>query len=172
MSDSLRDQLLKAGFTENTPVRKKPKQSQNKPANKKKKPAAKAKKAGAPKPAPAQPDAAELAAQAERKRIKAEIKDLIEKECVPDYQGESTYSYILGERVRQLFIKPELQQKIAVRELAITRLNGNTYLIPPATAEKVLALNPEWAVIYAPDDKPDELPEEYKDFQIPDDLNW
>ena len=169
MSDSLRDQLLKAGFTENTPAKKKPKQTQKKPSNKKKRPASK--KAPA-KNTPAQPDAAELAAQAERKRVKAEIKELIEKECVPEYQGESTYSYILGERVRQLFIKPELQNKIAARELAITRLNGNTYLIPPETANKVLALNPEWAVIYAPDDKPEELPEEYKDFQIPDDLNW
>ena len=59
MSDSLRDQLLKAGFTENTPAKKKPKQTQKKPSNKKKRPASK--KAPA-KNTPAQPDAAELAA--------------------------------------------------------------------------------------------------------------
>ncbi|MDO6462277.1 DUF2058 family protein [Granulosicoccaceae sp. 1_MG-2023] len=170
MSESLRDQLLKAGFTEATPARKKPKHPKKTGQKKKKKPAAK--HAAQAAKAPAVPDAAELAAQAERKRIKAEIKTLIEAECVNDYQGEFGYNYQFGERVRQLFIKPELQPKLAARELAITRLNGNTYLIPPETAEKVLALNPEWAVIFAPEDKPEALPEEYKDHPIPDDLIW
>ncbi|MCB1755972.1 MAG: DUF2058 family protein [Gammaproteobacteria bacterium] len=159
MSDSLRDQLLKAGFaekkTKSKPKPKKPvaRKQPNKPAN---------------TSAEEAPDKAQL----ERKRIKAEIKTLIESTAVKDFKGDKVYSYILGSRVKQLYVTEDCHRGISVRELAITRLNGNTYLIPLTTAESVKKLNPDWAIVVAPDDSDAAVDDEYADYKIPDDLDW
>jgi uncharacterized protein YaiL (DUF2058 family) len=171
MSGSLRDQLLEAGF--NAP---KPKP---KPQTKKKPPRSTHKKNIAKKPMQAAlknqaPDEDALKVQLERKRIKAEIKVLIEADLVKDIVGELPYSYIIGTRVKQLFINEKCHKAISEGELAITRLNGNTHLIPLETAKKVKAINSEWAIITASSSDEQQLAinGEYTDYKIPDDLKW
>lgn len=110
---------------------------------------------------------------AEKKRIKAAIKELIEASALKDFKGETAYSFVLGKKVRQLFVNAEAHKKLSAGELVITRLNGNTQLIPLDQVEPILALNPDWAIVQneADGEKPKE-DDEYKDFQIPDDLTW
>ncbi|HBR97931.1 MAG TPA: hypothetical protein DD979_11215 [Gammaproteobacteria bacterium] len=170
MNSSLRDQLINAGFTEKKPQRKTRKKTTSKS---RKHPRA---QAAAPrtKETPATPTAEQTAEIAERKRIKAEIKALIEANHEKEIKGERAYSYILGNRVKQLFITDAAHEKLSKRELAITRLNGATYLIPVAIADQVRALNPEWAIVLAPDEteKPQAGDDDYAEYTIPDDLQW
>ncbi len=167
MNGSLRDQLLNAGFEEKKrakkPVKKTRKPTVRKPAN------TAADKAARKAKEQAQEDARIL----ERKRIKAEIKALIEETREKETEGDQIYSYILGNRVKQLYVNQACHEKIANRTVAITRLNGATYLIPVETADKVKALNPDWAVIFAPDEnKQHPENDDYAGFEIPDDLKW
>ena len=171
MSGSLRDQLLGAGFTEKK-VEKKPAKSKK---THNKKPAGRANRQQQVKAKPAPPakdNEQDLKEALKRKRIKAEIKALIEAAAIKDMKGEKVYSYILGSRVKQIFLNPECHEKVSKKELAITRLNGNTYLIPLDTAEQVKTLNPDWAIIIASEHIPAEGEQEYSEFQIPDDLHW
>ncbi|MBX2824468.1 MAG: DUF2058 domain-containing protein [Gammaproteobacteria bacterium] len=192
MSDSLRDQLLQAGFKE-TQARKAPKKNsqakqakQSKQSHKHKKnqpganpSASKATSTRAGKPQKPQKtnqatpavSAAEQEQLAQKKAIKEKIRLLIEEHRVKEHTGEEIYSYQIGSRVRQLFVKPEHRKSLSDGTLVITRLNGNTFLIPPAVAEQVLALNPDWAIIHnqSPESKEDPA---YADYQIPDDLSW
>ncbi|MBX2879132.1 MAG: DUF2058 domain-containing protein [Granulosicoccus sp.] len=195
MTDSLREQLLQAGFKEKNPKKK----SDGKDSGAKKRSGKAAagkngpgrqgsqKNRGAGKPsntrAPvkrskAAEEAAEVAAheakkQAEKKAIKEKIRVLIEENQIKEHAGDVAYSYQVGTRVRQMFVKQEYQTKLSAGELVITRLNGNTLLIPPDVAEQVLALNSDWAIIRIEDQTSDaEADPDYADYKIPDDLTW
>lgn len=183
MSDSLRDQLLQAGFnapkepdrpkrrsgpkpgrgkhsggnTGKPPVRQPGKPSQrNAPASQSRKSSA---------------DAEADARIARRKEIKAEIKALIEAAAIKEFQGESVYRFILNKRIRELHVKEEIRLQLVDGTLVITRLNGTTWLVPEATAAAIRELNPDWAVVTpAPDSAEDTSG--YEDFAVPDDLQW
>lgn len=191
MSDSLKDQLLKAGFKEpktatkakNTgknPVRKggpgkKSSHPGRKTSDQNKAPSSHTIKSRATnKAAKDQANAGQdAAALAEKKRVKAAIKELIEASALKDFKGETAYSFVLGKKVRQLFVNADAHKKLSDGEWVITRLNGNTQLIPLDQVGPILALNPDWAIVQNQaegDQSADD--DDYKDFQIPDDLTW
>ncbi len=187
MADSLRDQLLKAGFKSEE---KKPAsgQSRSKKAarNKRNKPATQAArksnaapgksfhKASTKVSAAADKKAADQKAIETRKRVKAEIKLLIEPASIKNYAGEIPYNFVLGNKVRQLFVNKAAQEKLASGETVITRLNGNTHVIPAELASSILKLNPDWAIVdNTQDDKStDQSRDDYGDYEVPDDLTW
>ena len=176
MSNSLRDQLVKAGLAS-----KKNADSLNAKSRKKHK---------QPKTKSAADIAAEKAAQEKREKdralnaamqekqqkaaIKGQIKSLIESSALGDYKGETAYSYVSGNKVRQLFVNQTTHEQLSADKLAITRLNGKTFLVPVETAEKILALNSDWAVTrpgQAQATDGDEA-DQYAEYQVPDDLTW
>ncbi len=163
MQDSLKDQLLKAGFEEKKqpPPRKKVNQEKRTAKSTSKKSLFNKKEKQATKE------------RLKRKSIKAQIKSLIEKSMIKEHKGEQPYNYILGNRVKQIYLSNEYHQKVSHSELAITRLNGVTMLIPVSVAADILKLNPDWAIIIASDSPvTDTIDKQYSDFQVPDDLQW
>ena len=176
MADSLRDQLLKAGFKadEKKPAREK-KSTHKAPQNKRGKSAGKSRAAfNKSSTAAADKKAAEQKAAETRKRIKAEIKSLIESASIKDYAGEIPYSFVLGNKVRQLFVNKSAQEKLSSGESVITRLNGNTHVIPAELASAILKLNPDWAIVdnTQSEKTTDESRGDYGDYEVPDDLTW
>ena len=188
MSDSLKDQLLKAGFKEtkaaNSGKKKRNEYAAGKNNGKKRSASSSGRKSHQSKgksvavgnPAnkesgkqDAQQDAAAIA---EKKRVKAAIKEIIEGSALKEFKGETAYSFVLGKKVRQLFVNDDAHTKLSAGEWVITRLNGNTYLIPIDKVEPILALNPDWAIVQNQADGDQSSDDEYKDFQIPDDLTW
>ena len=186
MSDSLRDQLLQAGF--NAP--KEPERAKRRSGPKPTRGKQPAGKGGAGKPSsrttgkppqanrqasalPARkPDNAEAEAViARRKAIKAEIKTLIEAAAIKEFQGESVYRFILNKRIRELHVKEDIRQQLVDGTLVITRLNGTTWLVPSATSLAIRELNPDWAVV-TPAPESAEDTSGYEDFTVPDDLQW
>lgn len=177
MSDSLREQLLQAGF----------KQTRKEPPKKKPRPAG-PKSGGGPRPSGASKGSgdgrrkaatsdeqakkmAQQAAVQQRKVIKAQIKGLVEDSAIKEYAGDVAYRYTLQNRIRELHISEPVRQQLMSGALVITRLNGGTYLVPDTTADQIRKLNPDWAIVTPTDAKTDN-PEGYDDFPIPDDLVW
>ncbi len=175
MSDSLREQMLKAGFKETAAPRKKSKLPNNsKPAKRASQHSvghSGSKNAAGPSTMERE-NIAKREAIAERKRIKAEIKTIIEAEKIDNTTGESSHSYVVGKRIKQMFVSDAIREKLVDGSLVITRLNGATYLVPAQTGEKVQALNPEWVVITPSSDNQSDDDEDYADYQVPDDLKW
>jgi uncharacterized protein YaiL (DUF2058 family) len=167
MSDSLREQMLKAGFKETASAKKKP------PKKTRAKKSAAANSSSAAKPhAKNAALIAENIANAAKKKLKAQIKQLIEENKAEKTSGEIAHSYLVGKRIKQLFVNEDTRKKIVEGELVITRLNGSTYLIPADIGDQVLSLNPDWIVITpASSDTPSE-DDDYADYQVPDDLQW
>lgn len=173
MSDSLREQMLKAGFKEtNSNKKKTPGRSKQKNSK-----TAHAKQSGLNRTStPSSLERANIAkreAVAERKRIKAEIKAIIEAEKLEKTSGELVHSYLVGKRIKQLYVSEAIHKQLVAGELVITRLNGSTYLVPAETGVRVQALNPDWVVIGpAAEHGTDNDDDEYADYQVPDDLKW
>lgn len=167
MSDSLREQMLKAGFKEATPAKKKP-------APKKRSKKSTAGKSAAPTKPHAKNAAliAENIANAEKKKLKAQIKQIIEDNKAEKTSGEIAHSYLVGKRIKQIFVNEDIRKKLVEGELVITRLNGSTYLVPAEIGEQVLSLNPDWIVITPTSSDAPSDDDEYADFQVPDDLQW
>jgi len=173
MSDSLREQMLKAGFKQTVVKKKQPKRAKSTAAKHKGGKSNQANKSPGNQPSSMErANIAEREAIAERKRIKSEIKAIIDACKVNNTNGESSHSYLVGKRIKQMFITEELRAKLIAGDLVITRLNGATYLIPMEAGERVKALNPDWVVITAGSDGSSDIDDDYADFQVPDDLKW
>lgn len=177
MSDSLRDQLIAAGYK--APKEEKKKQSQQKQNKKKKtgKKKVRSRTTAVTNPAShakssAQPPLSD-AAVAERKKLKAQIKELIEEHKIDEYTGETAYRYTVDSRIRELYVKDDIQARLATRELAITRLNGSTYVVPREIALSIQQINPQWSVFNLDEKSPaSDDSEEYSEYKVPDDLKW
>ena len=191
MADSLREQLVQAGLATREqadratkPKSHKKKKAQPKAAGKgQRKPDRRRQKAGERKPNPQRRDTRRPEAGAEdlelikRRKVKAEIKALIDAASVKDFTGEISFNFMIGERIRQLFVNESAHKSIVAGELAITRLNRETHLIPPDVAEQVKALNPNWLIVLSgeasgesePSSDPDDP---YTAYTVPDDLRW
>lgn len=208
MADSLKDQLLHAGFEEAKPThRKKPKKTaakQNKTAAKAsnstrysttatspgksrthhakstgKSAGKSAGKSGKPKKPPilrratnarfSTPPNAEDAAKKSRK---ARVQALIETHEIKDSAGEILYRYVLDSRIRELRVNEVTRQRLLDGDLTITRLNGTTRIVTRALCEQILELNPDWSIARIATDDDHEASDDYKDFPIPDDLQW
>jgi uncharacterized protein YaiL (DUF2058 family) len=185
MADSLREQLIAAGLA---PPEEKKKKRPARGADKRKRSQAPGgakhrgkQAANRQQTKPANNTDAEKAAAAEieeRKKLKAKIKAIIEANRIDKWQGDVPYRYQVGTKLRELYVTEDLQKKLAARELAITRLNGSTYIVPATTAAEIVELNPLWTVFNSAngdqDSKPDTKDDDgdYSQFEVPDDLTW
>lgn len=175
MSDSLRDQLLNAGFSKpkaDTPKakqRKSPHTKHHQPINKS---SAQSNAQQRQSISPKQAKQATLdAATAQRKVLKAQIKTLIEATAIKEFKGEIVYRFTLQNRIRELHISEGIHKQLVADELVITRLNGSTYLVPAQTAQEIKVLNPDWAIV-VPTQASTDTSEDYDAFPVPDDLQW
>lgn len=186
MSDSLRDQLLKAGLVTEKQARHAEQQSRQQHFHKQKPP----KKDRQPS-APAQPSAAVLKAQAEKaardaelnrkqqekaaaKARAAEITQIIEQNKVPRVEESDDYfNFVANGKVRRMAVSPEQRERVVAGTLVIVRWGGKNELLPPEAAEQVRQRHPT-AVIALPsgDATPPAEDDPYKDFVVPDDLKW
>lgn len=207
MADSLRDQLIAAGFdAPKKEARKKPKpgagassdkRPRNKPSGRKpnkhqaagkpqRGPNSSARNSGANRSAgsgsqsganhqnKASPD--NEAKIEERKKLKAKIKTLIDDNKTDTWKGETVYRYLVDKKIRELYVSEELHPKLAAREVAITRYNGETFIVPRETGKEIKEINPQWSVFNLEKEETtteaDKLEGDYAEFQVPDDLQW
>ncbi|MFT5897181.1 MAG: hypothetical protein ACI8VW_004066 [bacterium] len=174
MSDSLRDQLLQAGFKKpaKEPAKKKPNHRQAKPRQSQH---GQSSRQQTNKPTAQEPQKSPKAiadtAAAERKAIKDKIKTLIEEVQVKEFAGEVVYRFILQNRIRELHVAEAIRTQLVEGSLTITRLNGTTRLVPSAVVIEIQALNPNWAIVSSTSVTSD-TEDGYDDFPVPDDIIW
>lgn len=168
MSDSLRDQLLKAGFSESRQSDKQRKRkSRRSAAQRKGQQDGGSGNAGSQQAA----DAARAAEQEQRKAAKRRIQALIEEQAIKDFSGEHAWHYQVESRIRQVFVTETIRQRLVDGQLVLTRLNGSSYVVPVETGDAILAINPDW-VVFRQQHTANDADGDYADFPVPDDLQW
>ncbi len=114
-----------------------------------------------------------LAAEAQRKAIQAQIRQLIENHRVTPRSGEISYQFSDGKSIKKIALDTRLQQQLIAGTAAIVRRDGGYGLVPRVVAEKILARDPGYVIVLN-DTREDAVAEDdpYADYQIPDDLMW
>lgn len=176
---SLQDQLLKAGLVDNKKANKikkiKHKQAKQKQKNKID-PADEAKLA-------AQRSQAEKVerdrllnqqrkAEAERKAIAAQVRQLIEMNRQSRDDGDRPYSFTDGALVKRIHVTEAQLKQLSNGRLCIVNLDEQYELIPTLVAEKIQQRDETTQIL---SNQSTEIPDEddpYADYQVPDDLMW
>jgi uncharacterized protein YaiL (DUF2058 family) len=114
-------------------------------------------------------------AEAQRKAIEAQIRQLIENHRLSRRGGDIGFNFSDGKTVKKLYVTGMQQRQLAVGNLAIARLGEGYELVPAPVAQKIAERDAE-RVIFCRESGDSGLSAEeqewYKDYEIPDDLMW
>ena len=118
----------------------------------------------------------ELNHKAQALALRAQIKQLIEMNRQRQ-DGEVTYNFTDGKKIKKIYISESNKQQLTNGLLAIVKLAESYELVPAQVARKIMARSPntkEEVVMFLFDKSSGENDEDdpYKDFPIPDDLDW
>ena len=176
---SLQDQLLKAGLIDDKKANKikknKHKQTKQKQKNKiettdEAKLAAQQTQAGK-----AQRDRQlnqQRKAEAERKAIAAQVRQLVEMNRQPRDEGDITYSFTDGTLVKRIPVNEMQLKQLSNGRLCIIKLDGQYELIPTLVAEKIQLRDESTQILSNQSTETPDEDDPYADFQVPDDLMW
>ena len=114
-------------------------------------------------------------AQADKKAILAQVKQMVESAKIHSDAGDIKYNFAdrLDNKIKSIYVTDAVQQDLSRGRLAIAVSDGRYYVITKEVADKI-AERSENSIVFIADannDAPDE-DDPYKDFVIPDDLMW
>jgi uncharacterized protein YaiL (DUF2058 family) len=179
MSDSLRDQLIKAGLATEKQAKQAGREQyrgRHDKGAKRPGPSEQQRAADQARAAKAARDQAlnrERQAQAEANARAAEIRQLIEQHRLPKPETDEYFNFIDRKKVRRIAINTDLRERLGRGDVAIVRCEGRYDLVPSDIAARIRERDAHAVMsLDSPTDgKPDES-DPYKDFIIPDDLTW
>lgn len=117
---------------------------------------------------------------AEKKAVKAQIKQLIELNKQPKGKGDIACNFPHNNVVKRLFVDQKTQNRISQGKLAIVSLGDGYEIVPMPVADKI-SLRDANCVVYraaakeqaeAMNNASEEENDWYADFEIPDDMAW
>ena len=176
---SLQEQLLKAGIVDKKKAKQveQEKRKNAKQANKGQpqinETKEQAKKALAEKSARDREINRQREAAAEIKAIAAQIKQLIEVNRIEHNNGESSYQFTDGTKIKKIYVSPKQHTQLSKGLIAIVRLEDQYELVPAPVADKISQRDKDIVLVKNQATK-DESEEDdyYADYKIPDDLMW
>jgi uncharacterized protein YaiL (DUF2058 family) len=179
MSNSLRDQLLKAGLVNDKQAKQASKEArkqekQNRHGNAAAKDESKraAQDAMAAKVERDRQLNLEKAKEAERKALAAQIKQLIEMNRVSPGEDEIAYRFAHDNKVKTIYVSKAVHQSLVAGRLAIASLESRYEIVPLPVAEKIKQRDETRIVLLNQPDQAQDADDEYADYKIPDDLMW
>ena len=201
MSESLRDQLVKAGLATASQAKKAERQAKaEQHANRSGKPG-KPGKPGKTKPKkvdPNSPEAVKARArkqQAEKrardkalaetrnektaaKALRAEIKQIItqnEQRKKESSDEDVPYQFVHGKKIKKIYVPPVQREQLIKGSLVVVNNDGLYSLVTKDVAEQIRSRDPK-RIITGQEEKKDPEPgsddEYYAQFEVPDDLDW
>ena len=111
-------------------------------------------------------------ADAERKAIAAQVRQLVEMNRQSGDDGDIPYSFTDGTLVKRLTVTGTQLKQLGNGRLCIIKLDEQYALIPASVAEKIRQRDEHTQIL---SNQTTETPDEddpYADFQVPDDLMW
>ena len=114
----------------------------------------------------------EINSAAKQKALLAQVKQLIESNSQLE-AGDIAYNFSVENKIKKLHISASNKTQLNRGNLAIVQYDTHYDLVPTVVAEKIAARSPE-SVLYLYDRSNDVVDEDdpYKDYPIPDDLEW
>lgn len=177
MSDSLRDQLLKAGLV----TKKQAAQSERQPFR-----GGKGRRSPPGTGHAATDDAARAAkaardrelnreqqAKIEARARRAELRQIIDQHRLPGPETDEYFNFVDGGKVRRISVDAGLRARLIAGTLVIARCDGRYDMVPAEAAILIRERDP--AAVIALDSPPAPAgagDDPYREFVVPDDLTW
>ncbi|MBR9911048.1 MAG: DUF2058 domain-containing protein [Gammaproteobacteria bacterium] len=115
---------------------------------------------------------AQRKAEADRKAIAAQIRQLIETNLQSKGGGDIAYNFTDGSKIKKMYVSSEVQGLLTRGRLAIVKLGDKYELVPMPVADKIAERD---AAVILSANKSQQVADEddpYADYEIPDDLMW
>jgi uncharacterized protein YaiL (DUF2058 family) len=111
--------------------------------------------------------------EAEKKAIKAQIRQLIETNRLDHSRGETSYQFVDGKKIKKILVDDTMVDQLSRGRLAIVALGDSYEVVPDKVARKIMERD-ESAVVSLHERKQDDAGEDdpYAGYEIPDDLMW
>lgn len=112
-------------------------------------------------------------AEAEKKAIASQVKQLVEMNKIDCKDGEIGYNFTDGTLVKKVYVDKSIQDQLVSGRLAIARYLDSYAIVPGVVADKI-SQRDEATIIVNNTATEQEMDEDdpYADFKIPDDLMW
>ena len=182
MAVSLQDQLLKAGLADSKKAKTvaKEKRQQARAAKSGQQPLAddvkeSSRKQLAEKVARDRALNAAKNESAQRKAINAQIKQLIEGHRDSREGGTVDFHFSDGKKIKKILVHERQRARLVSGLLKIVTQGDRYELVPAPVADKIAPWDPERVIDCRGSNEPELTEEEkdwYKDFEIPDDVDW
>ena len=113
-------------------------------------------------------------ADADKKAIAAQIKQLVADHRQPKGDGDVPYNFTDGTRIRRIYISEALRTQITRGVMAIVKSAGQYEVVPVEIAEKIRQRNERCVILLdtEPSHSNDAADDPYADYKVPDDLIW
>ena len=201
MSESLRDQLVKAGLATASQAKKAERQAKaQQHANRSGKPGKSAKQ-GQSKPKKVDPNSPEAVKARARKQqaekrerdkalaearnekaaaraLRAEIKQIItqnEQRQKSSNDEDVPYQFVHGKKIKKIYVPPSQREQLIKGSLVVVNNDGLYSLVSRDVAEQIRARDPKRIITGQEEEKkpePGSDDEFYAKFEVPDDLDW
>ena len=104
----------------------------------------------------------------------AQIRQLIDSNRVSMAGGETPYNFTDSNKIKRIFLKKEMIERLSRGTLAIVRQAGEYQIVPAGVALKVQKFNRKLVVVFHAQGKNPSTDQEdpYAEFQVPEDLIW
>lgn len=113
------------------------------------------------------------AAEQQKNERHNRIKQLIEEHHLKEIEGDVEYKFTYQNKIRKLFLKKDLVEKLSAGKLAVVQQRDNFYLVPQEVGKKVGELETSALVFLYQKNKATSTEDDpYADFAVPDDLVW
>ena len=113
--------------------------------------------------------------KAQRKAINAQIKQLIEVNKLAKGRGDVDFKFTDGKKVKNLYVTPVEHKQLSAGVLSIVKQGDQYEILPRPVADKIAERDQD-RIISCESSADTGLTEEeqgwYKDYEIPDDLMW
>ncbi len=179
MANSLQEQLLKAGLTDEKAVKKtnKAKRKQAKQQRHSKTETVDENKQQAKQTLndKAQHDRElnrKRDQQAQQKAITAQIKQLISLNRISKNNGGCAYNFTDQKKIKKIFVETNIVDQLSNGRLAIVKLGEQYEIIPQQIADKIRQRDESVVIVCNEPQQQLDDDDPYADYQIPDDLMW
>lgn len=113
--------------------------------------------------------------KAQRKAINAQIKQLIEVNKLAKGRGDVDFKFTDGKKVKSFYVTPVEHKQLSAGVLSIVKQGDQYEILPRPVADKIAERDQD-RIISCESSADTGLTEEeqgwYKDYEIPDDLMW
>lgn len=113
-------------------------------------------------------------AEAQRKAIGAQIRQLVETNRLDRSRCEVDYQFVHDRKIKKILVDDLMTDQLARGRLAIVCLNEQYDVIPEQVARKIMERDAEAVVVlHERSEQPDQDEDDpYAGYEIPDDLMW